>query len=95
MIYGIDNVGATVDIGHANTTRMLDSFLARIDEASHIHLHDNNGIRDDHFALGRGKINWDKVFGALSSKYAGRYVVEGRNIEEAAASLEFIRRYDL
>jgi sugar phosphate isomerase/epimerase len=95
MTDGIDNVGATVDIGHANTTGELNSFLARIDEAAHLHLHDNNGEHDDHAPLGRGNIDWDTVFEKLSRSYRGIYVVEGRSIDEAAISLEFIRRYDL
>ena len=95
MIDGIENVGATVDIGHANTTKEIDSFLSRINEASHLHIHDNDGMHDDHAPLGRGTIEWDKVFDRLSGNYRGIYVVEGRSIDEAAVSLEFFRRYDL
>ncbi|MBN1431943.1 MAG: sugar phosphate isomerase/epimerase [Methanomicrobiaceae archaeon] len=95
MIHGIDNVGATVDVGHANTAGELKSFLARIGEAAHLHLHDNNGEHDDHLPLGQGNIDWEMVFDRVSKDYRGIFVVEGRSIEEAAISLEFIRRFDL
>ena len=95
MIDGVENLYATIDIGHANTASELGSFLKRIDEAVHLHIHDNKGEHDDHFALGQGNIDWDHVFDKIKSKYRGIYVVEGRSINEAVISLEFIRRYGL
>jgi len=95
MIDGIENVYATVDLGHANTTGELKSFLARINEAAHLHIHDNKGQHDDHFPLGHGNIDWKNVLDTLSENYRGIYVVEGRSIDEAKISLEFIRRYGL
>ena len=57
------------DIGHAflsggmtNIKRFISYFGDRI---IHVHIHDNHGKLDEHLALGKGKINWKKVFSWL------------------------------
>jgi sugar phosphate isomerase/epimerase len=93
MAEGIEGIGITLDCGHANTTGTLDRFLKYLSSVSHMHIHDNNGKSDEHKAVGYGTIKWDNVFSAIKrSDYKGICVVEGRNIDEAEKSLEFIRR---
>ena len=93
MTEGIEGIGMTFDFGHANTMGMVNDFLPRVSKASHIHIHDNNGLSDQHLALGDGTIDWAKVGNAIARDYSGVVVVEGRSIEEAKKSLPVFRRY--
>jgi sugar phosphate isomerase/epimerase len=94
MTEGIEGIGMTFDIGHANTIGKVDEFLRYIGRADHIHIHDNHGMSDEHLALGDGTIDWQRVGGAISSSgYKGVIVIEGRSIEEAKKSLAIFRRF--
>ncbi|MBQ3684418.1 MAG: sugar phosphate isomerase/epimerase, partial [Methanomicrobium sp.] len=93
MVSGVEGFGLTIDIGHANTVGKLDGFLKLIGSAKHIHIHDNVGKKDEHFPIGGGNIDWDKVFGVIKKNYSGICVVEGRNLEEAKISSEAIGRH--
>jgi sugar phosphate isomerase/epimerase len=91
MTEGIEGIGITIDIGHANTVGKVDDFLRTMGHAHHLHIHDNHGAHDEHLALGDGNINWQKV-GSAASSYTGIAVIEGRNLEEARRSLQVFRR---
>jgi sugar phosphate isomerase/epimerase len=93
MTEGIDGIGMTFDFGHANTLGIVDRFLPFVDRASHIHIHDNHGMSDEHLPLGAGTIRWEKVGREIARRYSGTVVIEGRSIEEAKASREMFRRY--
>jgi sugar phosphate isomerase/epimerase len=92
MIEGVDGIYATVDLGHANTTGQVKTYLDRIGTATHMHIHDNHGSSDEHLALGGGTIDWEDAGRRISAAYTGICVVEGRNIEEAAVSRDVFRR---
>lgn len=47
---------ATVDMGHANTSTNLQSFL-KIPNIAYYHLSDNDGKKDQHLRLGKGKLD--------------------------------------
>jgi len=86
-----DNLGLTLDVGHANTNRALDMFLDKcIDKIVHVHFHDNNGRRDEHLPAGKGIINWPKVISRLD-KLDVRFVLEARSIEDGKNSLNYLR----
>ncbi|TAN36266.1 MAG: sugar phosphate isomerase/epimerase, partial [Candidatus Methanoperedens sp.] len=85
-----ENVGLTLDIGHANTNGMVDEFLEDLSKVIHVHLHDNNGRSDEHLSAGRGTINWKKVVQKLYG-YKGRVVAEARTLEEGVASLKLLK----
>ena len=61
---------ACVDVGHVNTysvqtpAEWLTGLAGKI---GHLHLHDNNGKRDEHKALGTGTISPDELFSAICS----------------------------
>ena len=66
------------DIGHLNLFQRvpadyLTAFKAKI---THIHMHDNDGLRDLHLPLGAGKIHWSRVIGTLKSFYNGTITLE-------------------
>lgn len=67
---GSDSVGICFDTGHANMIRREGfSPQKEIRRAGKklftLHIHDNDGSEDRHWPLGRGTINWYKVFEAL------------------------------
>ena len=88
-------MGTVFDVGHANTNGNLNDFCKVIlPNASHLHIHDNNGVRDEHLPLGEGSIQWDKIMPKIVKEYHGDIiVVEGRNPEEGRKSLEFLKRW--
>ncbi|MCX9011470.1 MAG: sugar phosphate isomerase/epimerase [Candidatus Methanoperedens sp.] len=85
-----ENVGLTLDIGHANTNGMVDEFLSDLSRVIHVHLHDNKGKSDEHLGLGKGNVDWKKVIKSLDG-YKGRAVTEARTVQEGAASLQYIQ----
>jgi sugar phosphate isomerase/epimerase len=93
MVDGIEGMGITIDIGHANTVGRVQEFLPFLPVASHLHVHDNHGISDEHLALGAGTIDWDLVGAAVRKDYRGVLVVEGRSLEEGKSSLAVVSRW--
>ncbi|MCK9592197.1 MAG: sugar phosphate isomerase/epimerase [Methanoregula sp.] len=93
MTEGIEGIGMTFDFGHANTMGKVTDFLADVKKASHIHIHDNNGMSDEHLALGEGIIPWSIVGKRIAREYQGVVVIEGKSIDEAKKSLAVYRRY--
>jgi sugar phosphate isomerase/epimerase len=95
MTEGIEGIGMTFDFGHANTMGKVADFLAVVHKADHIHIHDNNGMSDEHLALGKGTIPWAKIGKKIADEYRGVVVIEGKSIAEAKESLAVFRRYFL
>jgi len=58
-----DNVGVTLDVGHANLsdTGLDHAFELLRPRIGELHLHDNNGLRDEHLWPGSGEIDWTKL----------------------------------
>jgi sugar phosphate isomerase/epimerase len=92
MTEGIEGIGMTFDFGHANTIGKVNDFLLYAKKAHHIHIHDNNGMSDEHLALGDGTIPWSTVGKTIAAQYSGVVVIEGRSIDEAKKSLSVFRR---
>ena len=90
MTEGIEGIGVTIDIGHANTVGLVKEFLPHLGKASHMHIHDNCGQHDEHLAIGEGTIDWTAVGSAIVSRYKGILVVEGRSLEEGKKSLRVV-----
>src|SRR5512136_353046 len=88
MTEGLEGIGMTFDFGHANTMGEVNNFLRYVNKAHHIHIHDHNGMSDQHLALGDGTIPWDIVGKGIASYYSGIVVIEGRSVEEGKKSLE-------
>lgn len=86
-----ENVGMTLDVGHANTAGLVEDFLEKCsDRIIHVHLHDNMGKRDEHLPAGRGSVNWETVKKGLSN-YKGRLVTEMSTLKEGKESLSFLK----
>jgi len=91
LIEDIDGVGMTIDFGHAHTTGKVDAFRKYLDQASHVHIHDNHGKSDEHLPIGAGTIKWERLSGDLVKNYSGVIVVEGRSVAEAKESFTKIQ----
>lgn len=65
----VPEVKVHFDVGHAfisgkiKTIRKFTSYFE--ERIAHIHIHDNHGEKDEHLALGKGKINWKQVVSLL------------------------------
>ncbi|MHC4661046.1 MAG: sugar phosphate isomerase/epimerase family protein [Planctomycetota bacterium] len=82
---GAGNLGFTLDIGHANMVgkarevvpKFLDSCRSLGIPLICVHAHDNTGDADSHLGLGRGAVNFPKVFGQIrDSGFSGPVIIE-------------------
>ena len=93
MVDSVDreNIGATFDAGHANTTKNSGRFTREWKRISHVHIHDNNGVKDEHLEIGMGTVDWARFMEEMRG-YEGTMVIEGRSVEEGRRSLEYIKK---
>lgn len=77
------NLGVCIDVGHAHLStdagsEPVSTYLTRYaDSLIHLHLHDNNGARDEHLAIGEGTIDWSRSLVTLRAiGYSGTAVLE-------------------
>ena len=54
------DLALTFDVGHNNIVRN-EFFIKNFNRVVNIHLHDNNGKRDEHLALGKGNVNLNEI----------------------------------
>jgi sugar phosphate isomerase/epimerase len=86
-----NNVGMTLDVGHANTMGLLAEFVEKCkDKLSHMHIHDNNGSHDEHLPIGEGNIDWKKLMESLSG-YKGLMVTEMGSVDEGRQCIEYLK----
>jgi sugar phosphate isomerase/epimerase len=63
-----DNLGLTLDVGHANIlgANAIEEFVTTLnDKILLIHIHDNDGTRDQHKVIGEGTIDFRKLINLL------------------------------
>lgn len=87
-------VRAVFDMGHALTTgvNLKDYVRALGKNLVEVHLHDNDGIKDLHWPLGKGNADVAGVFSALeSSNFDGPVILELDSREDLEESLECIK----
>ena len=85
-------MGICFDIGHAFILDEVDNFLEHIEVTKNVHMHDNNGRRDEHLVLGEGAIDIQNIIQKLHGKYAGNIIIECNNIEEGVKSKEYLSK---
>ena len=79
VLNSVDGLMATLDVGHANTTNIKPSeYLREIRNLiMDIHIHDNNGKRDEHKCLGEGTIDFKEFFSECkNANYYGPFILE-------------------
>jgi sugar phosphate isomerase/epimerase len=91
------NLGLCLDVGHVNVQRPehrvkeLAFFRKHRQSIFHSHVHDNSGLRDEHSALGRGRIDFLPFF-RLLAKTDALVVFEVRPKEAALESLRYFEQ---
>ena len=63
-----ENLGLTLDVGHANMlgANAIEEFVSTLnDKILLIHIHDNDGKRDQHQVIGEGTIDFHKLISLL------------------------------
>ncbi|MDP8219514.1 MAG: sugar phosphate isomerase/epimerase family protein [Candidatus Theseobacter exili] len=76
---GEPKIKVCLDIGHANLRNEVISGLKVLkNRVVQLHIHDNDGITDQHLPPGEGKINWDLFRTMLKeTEFNGHLVYEG------------------
>ena len=91
------NLGLCLDVGHVNVQRPeqrvkeLAFYRKHRSRIFHSHVHDNSGLRDEHSALGRGRIDFLPFF-RLLEKTDALVVFEVRPKESALESLRYFEQ---
>jgi len=88
-------VKAVLDIGHAHTANCdLAGYTCLLNDLIvELHLHDNNGLSDDHLPLGAGSIDFQSFFEAVKSiGFAGPTILELKNRYDLESSIGFLRQ---
>lgn len=89
IIDGTD-LSVCFDIGHANTMGQIDAMIKTFgDRIANIHIHDNNGKRDEHLTIGDGIIDFEELIPKLSW-YGRNYIIESRSMESALESRDIL-----
>jgi sugar phosphate isomerase/epimerase len=89
---GLNDVGITLDVGHANLEGQTENFLRKLpDKVVHMHVSDNMGKDDQHLGIGYGKIDWQQIATTLHEiAYDKTIVIE--SVEHVQESLQKLRQ---
>jgi sugar phosphate isomerase/epimerase len=92
----LEKIGLTLDVGHSNTIgtyEARDYLLRASNHLFHLHVHDNNGRKDEHLAVGSGTINWASIMPLIKGlKLVGGLSIEVMNFKDAKKSLNVVTR---
>lgn len=87
--------GFCFDSGHFNlfSTVTVGQWFEKLGKhLVEVHLHDNDGTSDAHWALGRGAIDFDELFAIMKKRApVPVYTIEAHEEEDIAISLEQVR----
>lgn len=87
--------GFCFDTGHFNlfSTVSMEAWFERLGpHLVEVHLHDNDGKADAHWALGRGTIDFEKFFRLIRKQAAiPVYTIEAHDKDDVETSLERVR----
>lgn len=90
-------INVCLDIGHANLTKTPISgwFEVLHPYIKYMHLSDNNGVFDEHLALGDGNIDFAYMCQLLEKyKIKSDYTLEVTGIDRVIKSIEYLKRLD-
>lgn len=91
------NFGICLDMGHAHcySKQPVLTWAKEMQEwIGHVHVHDNDGTKDAHKALGNGTIPWQEILQTLSLREGRTWSIECPNKEDAIKSIERIKAMD-
>jgi sugar phosphate isomerase/epimerase len=92
----LEKVGCklTFDIGHANTLGKIEDFTEPLDRfIFNVHLHDNNGEKDEHLPIGKGSVDFSGVFKKMKDWMSEKpLIIECHSLAGLEESLNFMRQ---
>jgi sugar phosphate isomerase/epimerase len=91
---GAERLTVCLDIGHvnANSSRALAQWIIALgDRIRYTHLHNNAGVLDDHWGLGKGAIDMPAVLELLRAHAPNAVWTIETVIEDTESSLEWLR----
>ncbi len=95
-IQALERIGLTLDVGHSNTVGTYEArnyLLKASDHLFHLHVHDNNGKKDEHLAVGSGTINWASIMPLIKRvKLLGGLSIEVMSFKDAKKSFDTIAK---
>jgi sugar phosphate isomerase/epimerase len=82
----------TFDLGHCHNSgfQPLNFIEPLRDKIRAVHLHDNNGIKDEHLAIGAGTIDFAPVLKLLEGCYCESYIFEMKSLSDIIKSREYL-----
>lgn len=83
----IRGASLALDIGHAHTCGCLSEFLTM--PCEYYHIHDNDGINDQHLSLGKGTIEMRELVTSLKRDNA-RMILEMNTPQDVTESREYL-----
>lgn len=93
-----DKVGICLDVGHSNFSRCtLEQWIEGLgDYIKYIHISDNNGLWDDHLALGEGTVELHRISEFWENKGRSLPVtLEVGGFNSIKKSLDYLKRNEL
>jgi sugar phosphate isomerase/epimerase len=88
----LDQIGICLDLGHAHLTVGISEAIATLNKRIvSVHVHDNNGLKDDHLWPGDGSIDWPATaqkLNALDTPPATVLEINHTHAEVAATELD-------
>lgn len=85
-------LGICFDIGHAFIQNEVEGFLENIARINNVHIHDNNGRRDEHLILGKGAIDIPDIVNKLNNGFNGNIIIESNNLHEGLESRKYLEK---
>jgi sugar phosphate isomerase/epimerase len=93
----MENTGLTLDVGHANLlgAEAIEEFITTInDKIFLIHIHDNEGKRDQHLVIGEGTIDFPRLFSLLlQGNIKVPCSLESHSLEDLVRSKQNLERF--
>jgi len=92
-----ENVGLTLDVGHANLlgAKAIEEFVTTInDRIFLIHIHDNDGKKDQHRVIGEGTVDFHQLISLLEqAKLNVPLSIESHSLDDLIKSKENLERF--
>jgi len=92
-----DNVGLTLDVGHANLlgAKGIEEFITTLnDKIFLIHIHDNDGKKDQHRVIGEGTIDFNRLIGLLAHNGVNVPLsIESHNVDDLVKSKKNLEQF--
>jgi sugar phosphate isomerase/epimerase len=82
--------GICFDVGHAFIQNSVDGFIENISHVSNLHIHDNNGRRDEHLVLGEGAIDIKDIMQRINHHYSGNVIIECNTLDQGIQSKKYL-----